>query len=621
MTSGTDTVTFPFRRLGSWALLIPLWLAGCSEKPATTPPPGTTTNRAPTASSSETATTEEPGSETGDRPAERRPRLRRLGETGVGQATAADLALQPDDWFEDVTARTGIESTYQNGREAERFFILESLGGGVAMVDFDLDGDLDLAFSGGGGFTKDDPVVISGRASLFYRNDGDWQFAERTAATRLDETPHYSHGFTVVDYDSDGWPDLFLSCYGHSRLYRNQGDGTFAEALTPEAFPANGWGTSAGWGDIDRDGHPDLYLGHYLDWDPSKEQVCKDALGRRDVCGPAKYPGAVGKFLHNEGDGTFTDWSQQVGLVPGVKGLGVAVCDFDDDGWLDFYAANDETPNQLYLGQPGGKFVESGKEAGVAFNEFGVEEGSMGLGVDDFDGDGRPDIWVTNFENEDNALYRNLGGGQFKHASVKAAVSGQSRMMVGFGTLMLDFDGDTWPDLFVCNGNAVYSMGQAPYEQKPQLFRNLAGARFENISRQGGAYFRTEHVGRGVAAGDLDLDGSLDVIVTHQGQPATILKNRRPAATWVKVRLRALQGAPEAVGSTVTLKTGSRPVVRQVTQGVGYLSQSDLELCFPLPAGTASADVEVRWLGRGTERHVGLTAQQRHLLIEGRGAE
>lgn len=608
----------PLRRLAFWALLILLGLVGCSEKPA---PTGTSTRPAATVPTAETATKEEPGSNAGDPPAGRRPRLRRLGETGVGQATAADLALQPDDWFEDVTPRTGIESTYQNGREAERFFILESLGGGVAMIDFDLDGDLDLAFSGGGGFTKDDPVVISGRASLFYRNDGEWQFADRTAATRLVETPNYSHGFTVVDYDSDGWPDLFLSCYGNSRLYRNQGDGTFAEAIPPESFPANGWGTSAGWGDIDRDGHPDLYLGHYLDWDPSKEQVCKDALGRRDVCGPAKYPGAVGKFFHNEGDGTFTDWSQRVGLVPGVKGLGVAVCDFDDDGWLDFYAANDETPNQLYLGQPGGKFVESGKEAGVAFNEFGVEEGSMGLGVDDFDGDGRPDIWVTNFENEDNALYRNLGGGQFKHASVKAGVSGQSRMMVGFGTLMLDFDGDTWPDLFVCNGNAVYSMGQAPYEQKPQLFRNLVGARFENVSRQGGSYFRSEHVGRGVAAGDLDLDGALDVIVTHQGQPATILKNRRPASNWVKVRLRALLGASEAIGSTVTLRTGDRAVVRQLTQGVGYLSQSDLEICFPLPAGTASADVEVRWLGRGTERYIGLTAQQRHLLIEGRGAE
>ena len=437
------------------------------------------------------------------------------------------------------------------------------------MIDYDLDGDLDLAFSGGGAFEGNDPVVIRSFPSIFYRNEGEWSFTERRPRPGSPIPPTTPTASPWWITTPTGCQICFLSCYGHSRLYRNQGDGTFDEAVSAADFPVRGWGTSAGWGDIDRDGNPDLYLGHYLDWDPSRELMCRDKFGRRDVCGPAQYPGAIGKFIHNEGDGTFTDWTERVGLVGGVKGLGVVVCDFNQDGWLDFYSANDETPNQLYLGRSDGRFDETGKAAGVAFNEFGVEEGSMGLGVDDFNGDGLPDIWVTNFENEDNALYRNLGQGQFKHSSVAAGVSGQSRMMVGFGTIMLDFNGDTWPDLFVCNGNAVYSMGQAPYEQKPQLFRNERGKRFENVSRQGGAYFRTDHVGRGIAVGDLDLDGAVDVIVVHQNVPATVLRNLNPPGNWVRIVLRATQGVGDAVGSTATLRNGDRPVARQVVQVPG----------------------------------------------------
>ncbi|RPI76419.1 MAG: CRTAC1 family protein, partial [Planctomycetaceae bacterium] len=390
---------------------------------------------------------------------------------------------------------------------------------------------------------------------------------------------------------------------------------------TPENFPAQGWGTSAGWADIDRDGLADLYLGHYLDWDPSRELVCRDSFGNRDVCGPAQYPGAVGKFLHNEGDGSFSDWSERVGLVGGVKGLGVVACDFDQDGWIDFYAANDETPNQLYLGRPDGTFLEVGKASGVAWNEYGVEEGSMGLGVDDFDGDGLFDIFVTNFENEDNALYRNLGDGQFKHVSVAVGVSGHSRMMVGFGTIMLDFDGDTWPDLFVCNGNAVYSMGQGPYQQPPQLFRNVAGKRFENVSSQGGVYFRTSHVARGIAAGDLDGDGGIDVVVTHQNEPAAVLRNRLAPASFVKLRLRATAGEPQAAGSRVTLRGENRLVVRCVVPGVGYLSQSDYALILPLSTGQTTTDVSVEWLGRRIEWFRGLPTGRTHELVEGRGSD
>lgn len=603
-----------------------LFIAGCQSKSDSVTPPGGEGRTAqqreriaePVGGSAGQAVGV--GGEAAPRGAKKERRIPRLGQTPPStEADAADLSVRPDDWFEDVTGMTGIDAVYRNGREAEKFLILESLGGGVAMVDYDLDGDLDLAFAGGGTFSGEDPIVVSGLPSSFFRNEGDWKFTRVTSEVRLEEAPDYSHGLTMADYDADGFPDLLLSCYGRSRIYRNLGDGTFGEATKPETFPVQRWGTSAGWADIDRDGLPDLFLGSYLDWDPSRELVCRDGFGNRDVCGPAQYPGTIGKFLHNEGDGSFADWTLRVGLVGDVKGLGVVACDFDDDGWIDFYCANDETPNHLYLGREDFTLQECGKASGVAWNEYGVEEGSMGLGVDDFDGDGRPDIFVTNFENEDNALYRNLGNGQFKHVSVALGVSGHSRMMVGFGTIMGDFDGDSWPDLLVCNGNAVYSMGQGPYQQKPQLFRNSAGRKFEQISQQGGSYFRTSHVGRGIAVGDLDGDGGIDVVVTHQNEPATILRNRQPPRNFVKIQLRATGGEASAVGSRVTLIGGERPVVKQIVQGIGYFSQSDLSVILPLPSGMMSTEVIVSWLGRGNETFRDLTAGQTHTLVEGRG--
>ena len=599
----------------SW-IVLGLIFVGCSPD-SPTPTSGPTETRPSIAGkSSHVSTTTKPPRSTSQRDR----RTPGSGDsTGSSSIDPVDLAVQPEDWFEDVTQTTGIDATYRNGREAGKFFILESLGGGVGMIDYDLDGDLDLVFAGGGAFEGRGPVSIRGLPSKFYQNDGDWSFKERTAAVGLAEPADYSHGFSVVDYDADGFPDLLLTCYGRSRLYRNQGDGVFFESAGPAEFPATGWGTSAGWGDLDRDGFPDLFLGKYLAWDPEHELICKNELGERDICGPAPYPATIGTFLHNDGNGSFSDWTETVGLVGGAKGLGMAVCDFDQDGWLDFYAANDETPNQLFFGGPNGRLTESGKGAGVAFNEFGTEEGSMGVGVDDFDGNGLPDIWVTNFENEDNALYRNLGGGQFKYSTVTAGVSGHSRMMVGFGTAMLDFDGDNWPDLFVCNGNAIYSPARSPYAQKPQLFRNTQKGRFENVSRTGGPYFRTDHAGRGLAVGDLDQDGAVDAVVVHQNAPATILKNRKTPANWIRIQLRATHGERDAIGSRVTLLNGERRVVRTVAQGIGYFSQSDLAIVFSLPNDLPSVDVAVEWLGRSAETFRGLSPKKVHVLVEGRG--
>jgi hypothetical protein len=518
-----------------------------------------------------------------------------------------------------VTKGTGIRFTYLNGREAGWFFMIESFGGGAALIDFDRDGDLDLFCTGGGTISAESPVRIGGRPSALFRNDGDWRFVDSTLPGGFAEPANYSQGCAVTDFNADGFPDLFVCCYGRSRLYRNQGDGTYAETSGKGAPPARGWGTAAAFGDFDRDGFPDLFLARYTDWSPEHDVECYSPQGVRDLCGPTAYPGTTCLFLHNSGDGSFEDWSERVGLREEVRGLGVVAADFNADGWIDFYVASDELPKRLYMGGPDLRFVERGAAAGVALSEWGQPEGSMGVDVGDYDGDGLPDIWVTNFENEDNSLYRNLGEGLFMHASVSVALSGVSRMHSGFGTSLTDFDSDGWLDIFVFNGNPIYHIAQSPFRQAAQLFHNLQGRRFENVSEQGGPFFREMHSGRGSAAGDLDDDGAPDLVVVPMNDAIRILRNRLAPRNYARVELRARHGEPDATGARVTSDYEGRRLVRFAVRGGGYFSQSDPRMIFPVAPGSTAVDVTVDWPGRGRESFRGLAAGKTQVLIEGHG--
>lgn len=539
-----------------------------------------------------------------------------------GHAAARDVpsVTRPDDWFEDVSERARIDFAYQNGREAGRFYFIEALGGGLAMLDFDLDGDVDLFFVGGGQFSKAPaPPRIDGRPCRLYRNDGGWNFVEVTLAAQLSEAPDYSNGCTVTDFDNDGFPDLFVCCYGRSRLYRNEGDGAFVEATDATRLPAQGLSVIAAWGDIDRDGLADLFLARYTNWSPETDVSCVNNLGIRDLCGPNQYDGTIGQFFHNRGDGSFGDWSQRVGLKGNSKGLGLVAGDFNGDGWIDFYLANDGTANQLYFGTPEG-LEEVGISAGVATGETGLEEGSMGTAVGDVDGDGLPDLWVVNFVNEDNSLYRNLGGGLFKHSTVPMGLSGISRSRVRWGTSLTDFDGDGWLDIVVLNGGHSYVSDQATFEEAPQLFQNRAGRRFDEISDRGGSYFRRRHAGRGCAVGDLDDDGAPDVVAVHDNAPVGILRNRHVLSDYVSVRIRATHGARDAVGARVSLVgSGPHQQVQFVVSGAGYASCSDDRLIFRTTPTATTADMIVDWPGRGREWFRGLALRQTHTLVEGRG--
>ncbi len=524
---------------------------------------------------------------------------------------------QPGDWFTDVTATSGVTFTHRNGRESGRYLMIESFGGGVCLVDFDLDDRSDLFFSGGGTISADEPAEIKGLPCGLYRNEGEIRFSDVSASASVDVAIGYSQGCAVTDYNVDGFPDLFVCCYGMSRLFRNQGDGTF-ELVEEHKLPTKGWGTAAAFGDQNQDGFPDLMLARYTDWSLEKDVVCHDSNGERDLCGPTSYPGTPCQFFKNQGDGSFIDQSEQIGIEDGVHGLGVIVSDLNDDGFLDFYVSSDAMLNHLYMG--GAEFLEEkGLVAGVACGEWGQPEAGMGLDIGDYNGDGLADIFVTNFENEDNSLYRNLGAGQWIHHSVPTGVSSVSRRRVGFGNCMQDFDGDGWLDLFILNGNSIYTTAETPYHQSAQMLQNQDGMRFEEISEIAGPYFAELHSGRGCAAGDLDNDGALDLVTVLMNEPVRVLQNRNQNDHYVSLKLIATHGERDATGAKIEFDSASHTLARWITKGTSFFSQNDSRVLIPVQSDLGEVEIRVQWPGRKREVFRKLRTGQTHQLVEGEG--
>lgn len=522
---------------------------------------------------------------------------------------------QPGDWF--AGPRAVADVIYRDGNEQGFYTILESVGGGSALFDYDLDGDLDLFVPQGGTLSKPG-VTIRGLPSKLLRNDGNWKFTDVTVRAGLAVGDLYTHGCSVGDYDSDGFPDLFVTGYCGAHLFRNLADGTFTDVTIDCGLACPMWNAGSVWADFDRDGNLDVFVTTYLDWKPDPTEICLNDAQIQDDCGPNRYPGAPDQMWRGRGDGTFEDVSQRSGVAIPGRGFGAAAVDLNRDGWLDLYVVNDIQENFLFLGAADFQFSPVGHAWGVAVSPTGNPQGSMGLDVGDFDGDGWPDLWYTNFTEEDNSLYRNVQGTSFVDATIRAQLTGKSWKWVGFGTVLEDFNHDGWLDIVIANGHVQYHSVKAPYFQPAQLFENQHGERFREVTAAGGPYFSVPHAGRGVASGDINDDGAVDLVISHQNDPVAVLPNQIPAEHWLRIQLVATKSAREAIGARVVMQTGGRQLVRWIRRAGGYLSACDPRIVFPLLDDKA-ASVTVHWPSGATETFSQLEQRATHVLREGAG--
>ena len=543
----------------------------------------------------------------------------RDAERGGATATASRTGGRGIDFVERA-ADLGIAATYHNGGGSDQCTILESLGGGVGWFDFDRDGWLDLVATGGGGITAEETIV--GRPCMLFRSARGKTF--HPAAAGIDSESLYSHGVAVGDHDNDGFQDLIVTGYGVPQFWRNMGDGTFVAAPSP-AGEDDRWSSSAGWADLNGDGVLDLYLTRYVNWSFDNHPRCGPSATVRDICPPRSFEGLPDAVFLGNGDGTFTDASAAAGLQSDGKGLGVLLADLDVDGDVDIYVANDTTDNFLYVNDGHGHLVESGLVSGTALDDQGVPNGSMGIDLCDFNRDGLPDVWVTNFEREWFALYRNEGRGYFLHVSRRYGITDIGGLFVGFGTACDDFDADGWVDIVVADGHVIKYPDASPLFQEP-LFLRFDGDRFRRGQPQPGSYFAKAHMGRGLASGDYDGDGDLDLAISHVEAPVAVLENRFPqSGRSILVQLVGTMSNRDAVGARLEVLGGEGPApALQVTGGGSYLSHSDRRLHVVLsgPAGTSAPTpqrLRVRWPS-GVVQEVELTGAEREIRVVEAGA-
>lgn len=548
-----------------------------------------------------------------------------MADTGAGKPGAVHAALESLARFTDVAASSGVRFTYRDGQEAGHYAIVESLGGGAALFDYDGDGRLDVFLPGGGKYSEKNEIL--GNPGALFRNGGDRSFTDVTRLAGTGEAPHYTHGAAVGDYDNDGFPDLLVTGYGGLQFFRNHGDGTFVEAAREAKLLDTLWSSSAGWGDLNGDGILDLFVAHYVNWSFDNHPFCSVDNGQREVCPPKKFEGLPDVLYFGVGDGTFRDGSAEARLMPADKppeismldsdkGLGVLIADVDLDGDQDIYVANDTVPKFLYRNRGNGVFDEVGGQSGAALSDTATADGSMGLDLGDFNNDGLPDLWVANYERESLALYRNEGDCLFLHVSRSTGVTAVGSLFVSFGTLFLDFDRDGDEDIFVTNGHVIRFPINSPVKQLPLLFENRGG-RFVNVAPVAGPYLAEAHLGRGLASGDIDNDGDIDLVLSPINEPAAVLLNESPNRNhWLRVRLVGGRSNRDAVGALLTLVTSAGRQTRQVKGGGSYLSQSDLHCFFGIPQEAKFVSLSIRWPSGATQEFSSLALDRTFIAIE-----
>jgi hypothetical protein len=543
-----------------------------------------------------------------------------LGGPLAGSATAA---VSGSAWFEDMTPSSGIHFRHVSGNSPAKPFPAAN-GSGLAAVDYDRDGRIDLYFATGTPFPLD--LARQEPTNRLYRNRGDWQFED---VTEFAGAAHngFSAGLAVGDYDSDGFPDLYVTCFGPNCLLHNEGDGTFTRVETAAGVADERWGASAAFLDYDEDGLLDLYVCNYAKWSWERNPFCGDRVRRiRMHCHPRSHEPERHILYHNEGDGTFRDASDRAGVGGRTsRGQGVVAADLDGDGHIDLYVANDANPNFLFLNEGGGHFRDATEVSGAAYDGLGVARAGMGVDAGDINGDGRPELFVGNFQNEYKMLYENLGDGLFQDASHKYGLVADALPYVTWGAQFADLDLDGWPDLIAANGHVddnLHLFGQdAPYAEPPLCYRNLGGKRFQFLGATAGAYFAQLHVGRGLVTADLDNDGDLDVAICHQDDLSAVLRNtaleRQPDVATIALRLVGTASSRDAVGASVRCRSQRGTLTQHVKGGSSYNSAPDLLQVFAANRGESGVTIQIRW-PRGLVSDFTVEAGRQYVVIEPR---
>jgi hypothetical protein len=529
----------------------------------------------------------------------------------LGQAVARPAGAEPPPFgvrLVDVTAESGIAFKHENS-PTTRKYLIETMGGGVALLDYDNDGWLDVFFTNGAPLSDPmpadaHPIKSDAFANRLYRNNHDGTFSDVTRAAGVDGagTGRYGMGVAVGDYDNDGFPDLYVTGYDANTLYHNDGHGHFQAVTDRAGVAGGGWSVSAAFFDYDNDGWLDLIVTRYVEWNFGRDVYCGERRpGYREYCHPSTFPMTTSILYHNNRDGTFSDVSQATGIAAARgRALGVAVADYDGDGWPDVYVANDAVPGFLFHNNQGKSFTETGVAAGVAVNGDGRPFAGMGVDFGDYDNDGRPDLFVTALSNETYALYHNDGKGLFSSVTSQSGLAGPTAPYAGWGTRWVDLDNDGWKDLFVAQGHVLDTIeltsDHLTYLQPPLLLRNVAG-HFLRLDGGAGSVLSSRWAGRGAAFGDLDNDGDVDIVVATCGDRPHVLRNDGGnRGNWLSLSTVGSRSNRDGVGATITV-VGESGLTQyfSVTTGSSYLSASDKRVHVGLGRDTVARSITIRW--------------------------